>query len=1293
MNDARRPSNEHDLDRLLRDWHADNADAARAGRDRLLDAVAAERPEVAGRIDGATATAAVADVRPRPDRPAPRRRRTGPGGASLMPGTGLLAAALFVIVAILAVLVIPSPQNRAFAQLVQIPDGGRLEAFDTRGQLIGPCPLQHTDVDVEISGPIVSVSIRQRYANPYDTPIEAVYTFPMSNRAAVHRMTMTIVDPDGGERVVEGEVKERELARAIYEQAKASGFVASLLEQERPNIFTQSVANIEPGATVTVEIGYLEVIDARDGEYAFEFPTVVGPRYIPGAVTIPSSGLPEGVVPRRGIVLRGPAEIVLEGHDGDDATGHWTNELVQRALASATPIESPQLDPESLGVAASGQATYGDGSKEPFRLLNGGLGEIAGRWFAWRLPTVTAPGEGFAPDTNQVPDASRITPMPVHPSTRAGHDISIAVSIDTGGVAITELDAPLHEVVERRDGDGRVKVALADQATIPNRDFVLRWRLKDDAIAESVFTHVEAGESAGPGATGEAMVPGGYLTMVLAPPARVVPEEVRPRELIFVLDTSGSMSGFPVEKSKAVVNKAIDAMRSNDTFNVITFAGRTKVLWAEPRSATEANRTEAQRFIDGLGGGGGTEMMTAINQALVQTGGARPGPVELANLPADGRLVTIAAPYGSISTADGRTWLVVRDGLRIPMTLPVSLPTMKDADPMVELNGRWLTQDGERRFEVAQASFVESTVAPPMRIAMFFTDGYVGNDEAIIQAVRDNARSTRVFSLGVGNALNRYLLDEMARHGRGAVDYVLLADGADEVVERLAKRIETPVLTDIEVAIEGVESFDILPQNPACLLPDLYDAKPILLHARYTPPTGGPVAGTVVITGNTGAGRYERRIPVTFTADAADHASISTLWGRAKVDQILDPHLAAVQQGSTPPQVKAEVVRFGEAYDLVTRFTSFVAVEKSRVVVGGRPMLVTVPIELPEGTDWNGFFGTDCPPIVRQRAQELAGTPLLVEPIADEAAQADSIEIDAVMDAESLSLEPSTGGLRDSLASETAASGRKRAPTATSDAFGENLWFAQERQAGSGGGIAGRAVAPSGGRGGGGGFGGGGGGGAFGAGPGSGSVGASAKRSGGARPSQPGALPQPDSRPSGVANKSATESPQRESLEGGFSLDEADEEMPAPREDPSGAQRQDVDSAVAASDDSTVADPTVEEDSGPKRDLAKLMATLDRRLLMLALGAGPSEVPGLPGRGLDGRPLIDDGTVAITMLVNGRDRAAIRVALGRLGVRVEGLASAGIGDTMLVVGRVEIDRLLDLGEATLVRRVVPAGDA
>ncbi len=1274
------------VDRLLREWHDENAESARAGRDRMLEAIASETA-AAGRIDAG-------NERGRGSAGS-NRRRSGLrplGGSHLFGRSGLAVAALFAIVAFLSILAVEPDRNAAMAGIVQVPEGGRLEAFAPDGELIGPCPLEGTDVAVEISGPIVSVSLVQRYSNTYDMPIEAVYTFPMSDRAAVHRMRMTIVDRDGEERIVEGEIKERALARMIYEQARDAGYVAGLLEQERPNIFTQSVANIEAGATVTIEIGYLEVVRARDGEYAFEFPTVVGPRYIPGSPSAMTPGFPPLEMMRRGIILRGPCDVIpfgdpehwnefLQRPGGFDAltfeawmrrkvaenperfdpavAGTWNAERILQALTTAVRIDRPAIVgstatpvAEPMTTVVDGAVMYdappapGEGSgtgdaslvPESFTLYANGYGEIGGRWFAWRLPEASAEGGGFAADTDQVPDAGRITPMPVRPDRRAGHDISIDVRLDTGGVPIASIDAPLHEIVERPEGPGRVDVSLAKRDTIPNRDFVLRWRLQDDAITESVFTHVASNSDAVPAGSDVAGVAGGYLTMVLAPPARIADEEVRPRELVFVLDTSGSMRGFPLEKSKAVVAKAIEGMRANDTFNLITFAGKTRILWPEPRPATEENRELARNFVDGLAGGGGTEMMQAINQALVQTGtGDLPDAAGLANLPADGRMVSVAVPYSSIVVDGGRTWLVVRDGLRLPLSMSVSLPTMKEQDPDVELLGRWLTIDGERRFEIAQAGFAERTLTPPMRIVTFLTDGYVGNDRGIIQAVRDNARSTRVFALGVGNSVNRYLLDELAREGRGAADYVLLADGADEIVERFSARIATPVLTDIEVGIEGVEAFDILPRNPAGLLPDLFDAQPILIHARYAPPTGDAIEGTVVITGNTGTDPYERRVPVRFSATAPDHGSIATLWARAKVDDVLAPHLEALEQGATPPAIKADVVRLGEDYALLTPFTSFVAVEKTRVVVGGRPMLVTVPIELPEGTDWQGFFGPDCPSVVRERGIDLG----FVDP--GHWTSDGNANQEVAVEGESRSLDSSL---------DRPATGMKRAFTPlASRAQGP----ARYAGSGAGGSPSGKVATRSRGRG-----------------------------SAGSPPP-----------PSGPATRGG----------GGFAASSASTERGLAQEGSAIALDSAVDSQQAAvenSEDQDVsmvgsADAVVEaieeiaaiETPDRRDDFEGIWRRLDRRLLLLAFGVEPDEVTGLPRTGLNGRPWLIDGTVEISLLVDKPVTEALRSTLEAVGLRIEGSdPRRGI-----IVGRIPIDRLFDLAALESVRRATPSSGA
>jgi Ca-activated chloride channel family protein len=138
-------------------------------------------------------------------------------------------------------------------------------------------PLKHTDVDAEIAGMVASVQVTQVFQNPYKKPIEAVYVFPLPHRAAIYAMTIKV-----GKRTIKGLIKKRAEARRAYERARAQGKTAALLEQERPNIFTQSVANIMPGDTIKVKIRYAETMAPESGRYEFVFPMVVGPRYVGG---------------------------------------------------------------------------------------------------------------------------------------------------------------------------------------------------------------------------------------------------------------------------------------------------------------------------------------------------------------------------------------------------------------------------------------------------------------------------------------------------------------------------------------------------------------------------------------------------------------------------------------------------------------------------------------------------------------------------------------------------------------------------------------------------------------------------------------------------------------------------------------------------------------------------------------------------------------------------------------------------------------------------------------------------
>src|SRR3954470_25078033 len=219
--------------------------------------------------------------------------------------------------------------------------GGQLQIVKPDGQISGTCPLKHTDVVANVAGFIGRTRVKQTFHNPLNEKIEAIYVFPLPSDAAVDEMVMTV-----GDRRIVAQVKPRDEARQVYEQAKSAGHVAGLLDQERPNVFTQSVANVEPGAQVVIEICYVETLKFQDGWYEFTFPTVVGLRYVPGT-----------------------------------ATGRQ--------------------------------------------------------------------GEGFAPDTDKVPDASKITPRVTPQGTRAGHDISLAVNIDAG-MEIQQVECKSHLVVEQR---------------------------------------------------------------------------------------------------------------------------------------------------------------------------------------------------------------------------------------------------------------------------------------------------------------------------------------------------------------------------------------------------------------------------------------------------------------------------------------------------------------------------------------------------------------------------------------------------------------------------------------------------------------------------------------------------------------------------------------------------------------------------------------------------------------------------------------------------------------------------
>ena len=187
-----------------------------------------------------------------------------------------------------------SPTAAAGAALRVVTEGTLFWRTAPEAALV-PAPVLRTDVDIRVTGMIARATVRQEFTNPAAAWAEGVYVFPLPDDAAVDHLRMRV-----GERVIEGVIRERGEAKAVYERARQEGRRASLVEQERPNIFTTSVANIAPGAVIAVEIEYQHTVRYDAGRFHLRFPMVVGPRYVPAGVADAARLTPPVAHPARG---------------------------------------------------------------------------------------------------------------------------------------------------------------------------------------------------------------------------------------------------------------------------------------------------------------------------------------------------------------------------------------------------------------------------------------------------------------------------------------------------------------------------------------------------------------------------------------------------------------------------------------------------------------------------------------------------------------------------------------------------------------------------------------------------------------------------------------------------------------------------------------------------------------------------------------------------------------------------------------------------------------------------------
>ena len=239
-----------------------------------------------------------------------------------------------------------------------------------------------------------------------------------------------------------------------------------------------------------------------------------------------------------------------------------------------------------------------------------------------------------------------------------------------------------------------------------------------------------------------------------------------------------------------------------------------------------------------------------------------------------------------------------------------------------------------------RAALAPSDAQDHVRITCFLTDGQVGNDLEIIAEVKKHPHA-RVFALGFGSAPNRFLLDKITEYGRGEVEYVTDGDTSG-VAKRFHERVRNPLLTDVSIDWSGLPVTDVYPKT----IPDLFSAKPVIISGRYA--AGGK--GVIRLKGMMSGREFVREIPVQLPEQETQHDVLATLWARRKVDDLMGQDMNGIQTGKVSDELKAEIVKLGLGYRMMTQFTSFVAVEEKTITDGLPPRRVDVPAEAPAGS-------------------------------------------------------------------------------------------------------------------------------------------------------------------------------------------------------------------------------------------------------------------------------------------------------------------------------------------------------
>jgi len=480
----------------------------------------------------------------------------------------------------------------------------------------------------------------------------------------------------------------------------------------------------------------------------------------------------------------------------------------------------------------------------------------------FRFPLVVAPryipgaplegepvGAGTVPDTDAVPDASRITPPVLLPGFPNPIRLEIRAEIDPAGLELGEVRSSLHTVVEEeRDGaGGRVRVVRVEPGERANRDFVLRLGVGSEAVTTSV--------AAVPDREGHH----GTFALTLLPPLDATAG--RPRDLAIVLDRSGSMAGWKMVAARRAVARMVDSLSGRDRFAVLAFDNRIETppaLGDGLQAASDRARFQAVEFLARLDARGGTEMAAPLTQGLDRLHGA--------------------------GEAD-----VSRD-----------------------------------------------------RVLVLVTDGQVGNEDQILRLLAPRLAGVLVYTVGVDTAVNEGFLKRLAGLGGGACELVESEDRLDAVMDRVHRRIATPVVTDLELEPSGLDADldSVAPRR----LPALFAGAPLVVCGRFR----GQPGGALTVRGRDAAGQpWSAKVPATVSGSPA----LAGMWARAHLRDLEDRYATdpAPDRG-----LEQRIVEISLRFGVLCRFTAFVAADVQVVNEGGTVHRVLQPVDAPAGWDMFG---------------------------------------------------------------------------------------------------------------------------------------------------------------------------------------------------------------------------------------------------------------------------------------------------------------------------------------------------